>query len=53
METLGSMDEALGSLANTESNRRGRIKKLISKVISESKRAEKFKWQKKVSCRCS
>lgn len=53
METLASMDEALGSLANTENNRRGRIKKSISKVISESKRAEKFKWQKKVPRGCS
>lgn len=38
METLASMEEALGSIANTENNRRGILKKLISKVISESKK---------------
>lgn len=33
------MGEALGSIANTEKNRRGIVKKLISKVISESGRS--------------
>lgn len=42
METLASMEGALGSIANTENNRRGIIKKLISKVISESKKGREI-----------